>query len=43
MTKKCASCIVKVNRKTGGKQKFVFKDHYLPATNASLENQLADA
>lgn len=43
MTKKCAYCTVKVKRKTGEEQKFVFKDHYLPATNASLENQLADA
>lgn len=30
-------------QKDGGKQEFVFKDHYLPTTNASLENQLADA
>lgn len=41
MKKKCV-CIVKVKRKTGEKQKNLFKDHYLPATN-SLENQLADA
>lgn len=42
MNGKFASCIVKVKRKGEEQWKFVFTDHYLPATNFSLGNELGD-